>query len=189
MRNVIDVSGWQEGLDYNEVKATGVEGLIAKISEGTNTEDTWWGHVLGAESIGIPWGVYCYSRATTPEEAKEEANQVAYLLSGKTPALGVWFDFEEQGCVNYADPTGICSAFVSFMNNCGYYTGIYMPLWIARDVVDVNALADYVPYWIAQYDRRCEFHDYYPGKTLAGWQYTDKGNIAGKYVDMNEWYL
>ena len=58
-----------------------------------------------------------------------------------------------------------------------------------KDVIDVNALADYVPYWVAQYNHACDFTDYFPDHILAGWQYTDDGRIGRTSVDLNEWYL
>lgn len=43
MAKVIDVSYWQKDIDYDDVKDAGVDGVIAKISEGTSIEETWWG--------------------------------------------------------------------------------------------------------------------------------------------------
>lgn len=47
----------------------------------------------------LAMGVYCYSHASTPIEAAEEANEVVYLLEGRTPPMGVWFDFEAPECL------------------------------------------------------------------------------------------
>lgn len=189
MAKVIDVSFWQKDIDYDEVEAAGVDGVIAKISEGTSIEETWWGHVSEAESHGLKWGVYCYSHAPTPIEAAEEANEVVYLLEGRTPPMGVWFDFEAPECLKAEDPTAVCSAFVNAINAHGIPCGIYASLSTLKDVIDVNALADYVPYWVAQYNQECNFTDYYPDHVLAGWQYTDDGHIGKTSVDLNEWYL
>lgn len=186
---VIDVSFWQKDIDYDLVKQVGVRGVIAKITEGTSIEETWWGHVAEAEKRGLKWGVYCYSHASTPEEAAEEANEVLYLLGGKIPPMGVWFDFESPACLASEDPTAVCSAFVNAINAKGIPCGIYASLSNLEDVIDVEALADYVPYWVAQYNSHCDFKDEYPGKLLAGWQHSDSKTIGGVNVDMNDWYL
>lgn len=189
MAKVIDVSYWQKDIDYGLVKQAGVRGVIVKITEGQEIEETWWGHVSEAKKHGLKWGVYCYSHAATPEEAAEEANEVLYLLGGESPPMGVWFDFESPACLASEDPTAVCSAFINAINAKGIPCGIYASLSTFEDVIDVEALADYVPYWVAQYSKHCDFPAEYPGKLLAGWQYSDSQNIGGTNVDMNEWYL
>lgn len=189
MAKVIDVSYWQKNIDYGLVKQAGVRGVIVKITEGKEIEETWWGHVADAEKHGLKWGVYCYSHAGTPEEAATEANEVLYLLGNRIPPMGVWFDFESPTCLESNDPTAVCSAFVNAINVKGIPCGIYASLSTLEEVIDVKALADYVPYWVAQYSSRCEFKDDYPHSVLAGWQYSDKQSIGGVNVDMNDWYL
>lgn len=189
MEKVIDVSYWQKGIDYDLVKQAGIQGVIVKISEGTSFEETWWGHVAEAENHGLKWGVYCYSQAATPEEAAEEANEVLYLLGKRVPPMGVWFDFESRACLNADDPTAVCSAFINAINAAGITCGIYASLSTLEDVINVASLADYVPYWVAQYSKHCDFQDEYPDNLLAGWQYSDSQSIGGVNVDMNDWYL
>lgn len=189
MEKVIDVSYWQKDIDYGLVKQAGVRGVIVKITEGQEIEETWWGHVAEAEKRGLKWGVYCYSHASAPEEAAEEANEVLYLLGGKIPPMGVWFDFESPACLESDDPTAVCSAFLNAINAKGIPCGIYASLSTFEAYIDVEALADYVPYWVAQYNTKCDFPAEYPGKLLAGWQYSDSQSIGGVNVDFNEWYL
>lgn len=189
MAKVIDVSYYQKDINYDTAIAQGVRGVIAKISEGQEPEETWWGHVSEADSRGLPWGVYCYSHAMTAQEAQAEANEVLYLLGGRVPPMGVWFDFESRDCLNAEDPTAVCSAFVNAINAAGIPCGIYASLATLEDVIDVASLADYVPYWVAQYNKRCDFTAEFPGHVLAGWQYSDQGYIGDMNVDMNEWYL
>ena len=189
MAKVIDVSYYQRNLNYDTAIGCGVKGVIVKITEGTSIEETWWGHVSECETRNLPWGVYCFSHAATPEEAAEEANEVLYLLKGRVPPMGVWFDFESSACLNAENPTAVCSAFVNAINAAGIPCGIYASLSTLEDVIDVASLADYVPYWVAQYSRRCDFTVEFPGHVLAGWQYSDQDYIGDTNVDMNEWYL
>lgn len=113
---------------------------------------------------------------------------VQQLLQGEQPSLGIWFDFEAPECLDAFNPTGICSRFIVECNEAGCAAGIYASLSTLTDVLNLNLLADYVPFWCAQYDEECNFKDDYPDKILAGWQYSDSQYIGDTNVDMNEWY-
>lgn len=189
MRKVIDVSYWQKDIDWQAVVAAGVQGVIIKICEGCTPEETFWQHLNNVKALGLDWGVYIYSHATADAEAAAEANEVLYLLQGDVPPMGVWFDFEAPECLSCADPTAVCSRFISDLNAQGLTAGVYGSLSTLTDVINVNALADYVPWWCAQYDVQCDFKSYYPNKILAGWQYSQSEYIGNTNVDMNEWYM
>lgn len=150
-------------------------------------------HIAGAEARGLPWGVYCYTHAQTTERAREEAKKVLEALEalgyGKPP-LGIWIDAEAPEVIGQdrEDVTAICSAFISTCNAAGYSAGIYASLSTITDCMNLDDLADYVPYWCAQYNDECNFHDYFPGRILHGWQFTEKFEIDGRNYDMSEWY-
>lgn len=190
-RKVIDVSAWQEGIDYEEVVASGVTGVVIKITEGEKIiDDSFYWHLAKAREYGLDWGVYCFSRATCTDDARAEANEVVYLLNqlDDKPSLGIWFDFESRQNMNAADPTGLCSAFISFCNANGYSAGVYANLSTFEDVLKIRLLADYVPYWCAQYGSHCDFAETFPNKRLVGWQYSKDEHIGETNVDMNKWY-
>ena len=126
--------------------------------------------------------------------AEEEADRVIEALNALgygAPPLGIWFDVEAPEVIGQDpdDVTAVCSAFISACNAAGYSAGIYASLSTLTDCINVNDLADYVPYWCAQYGTsECGFHDSYPGNILAGWQWTDCYSIGGQNYDMSEWY-
>lgn len=191
---VIDISGWQRGLDWNAVVEAGVKGVIIKISEGTTVESSWWNHLSNAEACGLPWGVYCYGHAMTPADARAEANEVLYLLDGRIPPMGIWYDVEDPDMFQYGvDTTACASAFISFLNEHGLSCNIYTSSLKCTDYmtnsIRPRLLADYLSWWIADYTGECQFAQMYPDKKLAGWQYSDKEYIGNTNVDMNEWYL
>lgn len=189
---VIDVSDYQEGLNYDTAIGRGIKGVIIKISEGNRYSQLWWSHLSECETRDIPWGVYCLTHATTPDEARQEANEVLYLLQGRVPPLGVWFDVEADKAPLMDDPTAVCSAFIVECNKKGLKCGIYASLSTFEDYIRVNTLADYVPYWVAQYNVKCDFLDEFPGHHLSGWQNTSERYhpvyIDGMCVDTNDWY-
>ena len=191
---VIDLSDWNEHVNWSHlIDQHGVKGAIVKISEGRTLTELHGKHIAGAAARGLPWGVYCYTHAETVERAQEEAEKVIEALEALgygTPALGIWFDVEDPVVLRNTPEaiTAICSKFVSTCNGKGYSAGIYANLYTFSDCIIVPALANYVPYWCAQYASECNFSDIFPSAHLQGWQHTDGYVIDGVSYDMSEWY-
>lgn len=193
MMNVIDLSDWNENVDWSRFIDHGIGGVIVKISEGRTLSELFAKNIAGSAARGLPWGVYCFSRAQTTERAEEEAQVVIDALETLgygAPDLGIWFDVEAPEVIGQDsdDVTAVCSAFISACNAAGYSAGIYASLSTLTDCINVNDLADYVPYWCAQYAEKCDFLDYYPDNRLAGWQCADSYIIDGNTYDMSVWY-
>ena len=192
--NVIDLSDWNENVDWSRFIDHGIGGVIVKISEGRTLSELFAKNIAGAAAHGLPWGVYCFSHAQTTERAEEEAEVVIEALGALgygAPPLGIWIDVEAPETIGQdrEDVTAICSAFISTCNAAGYSAGIYASLYTLENFIGVEDLADYVPYWCAQYGAsECGFRDSYPGNILAGWQWTDCYSIGGENYDMSEWY-
>lgn len=191
--NVIDLSDWNEYVDWSRFIDHGIGGVIVKISEGRTLSELFAKNIAGAAARGLPWGVYCYTHAQTTERAEEEAAVVIGALETLgygAPPLGIWIDVEAPEVIGQDpdDVTAICSAFISTCNAAGYSAGIYASLSTLTDCLNLNDLADYVPTWCAQYDDECNFYDYFPGRILQGWQFTDAFKIDGRIYDMSEWY-
>lgn len=193
MKKVIDVSYYQRHLDYDAAVAAGIQGVIIKISESTFLEGNWWGHLSNAMERDLPWGVYCYGHAQDARQAQEEANEVLYLLNGRQPPMGIWYDVEDKDMFfQGVDTTTCASAFITHCNANNYGAGIYTSSLKCTDYM-LNSLrprelADYVPWWIADYRGYNGFAQNYPEKHVSGWQYSDHEYIGGVNVDMNEWY-
>ena len=66
---VIDISAWQENIDWEAVKAAGVEGVILKLGERTRLDTMFVEHVNNAVKYGLKYGVYYYAHAATIDEA------------------------------------------------------------------------------------------------------------------------
>lgn len=190
---VIDISDWNDHVNWSHMIDEGVEGVIVKISEGRTLSELHGKHISAAAARGLPWGVYCYTHAKTAARAEEEAEAVMDALNalGCAPELGIWFDVEDPEvlALDKENLTAVCSAFISACNAKDYQAGIYASLYILETSIGVEDLADYVPYWCAQYGTsECGFRDSYPDNILAGWQWTDCYSIGGENYDMSEWY-
>lgn len=191
---VVDISGWNTDIDWSRLVDEGVEGVIVKISEGCTLSELHSKQIASAAARGLKWGVYCYTHAQTAARAEEETEAVMDaldVLGYGAPPLGIWIDVEAPEVIGQDpdDVTAVCSAFISTCNAAGYSAGIYASLSTLTDRINVNDLADYVPYWCAQYGTgECGFHDSCPDNILAGWQWTDHYHIGGQNYDMSEWY-
>lgn len=176
---VIDISAWQENIDWDAVVAAGVEGVILKLGERNRLDEMFISHVNNAVAHGLKYGVYYYAHAANEDEAKAEAAwvdmQIKTYLDGKNPELGIWYDAEDES-MTFGNVTASCSAFVCALNEAGYtYVGIYSSYnWLTSGVIAVNEFADYVPYWVAQYYRENSFKQEYPHKNVKMWQYTER---------------
>lgn len=188
--NVIDISDWQEGLNFDDLRNNGVDGVVIKIEEGQQEDADFETFLQDVENEGLLWGVYLFTHATVPDEAEQEANDLLSYLGGRVPPLGIWYDIEADECfADGVDPTALCSAFVCTINAADLKCGIYISDGkCGSGGVDPNALADYVPWWIAEYGvSQCDFPSQYPNKHLAAWQYSESENIDGVNVDTDQW--
>lgn len=70
----IDVSQYQGTIDWERVKASGIDFAIIRCGYGMNQTDQddnqWLRNVSECERLGIPYGVYLYSYANTVEKAR-----------------------------------------------------------------------------------------------------------------------
>ena len=135
-------------------------------------------NVDGAEAAGLATGVYFFSQAVTPDEAREEADFVLGLLAGRPLDLPVAFDHEpvsdETGRANHLAGTELAAcarAFCERIEQAGYDTLVYGN---KRDIARV---------WFAEYDVAVPTGQF----DFVMWQYTSTGTVAGisTRVDLN----
>lgn len=187
----IDISAWQDCIDWEAVKAAGIEFVIIKLGQNNVLDEMFVEHVNNAVAYGLRYGVYVYSRAISNAEAQTEADfvaeQINTLLAGKTPEMGIWFDMEDARIeAEGVYITGICNAFIDRIKELGHdYVGVYSSYnWFTNGNVDPDQLTQGTPLWVAQYNYECNLQH----PNLRIWQYTDSMNIAGTNFDANEYY-
>ena len=97
---IVDISAWQENVDWQGLLDAGVEGVIIKLGERDALDSMFVEHVNHAVEYGLKYGVYYYAHACTRDEAVREADTVAAWLKeylrGETPELGIWYDAESM---------------------------------------------------------------------------------------------
>ena len=182
----IDVSRYQENIDWETVANAGMEVAIIKSSEGVDyTDPNFEVNYEGAKAAGLKVGFYHFLIATTVEQAREEANFFASIISGKEIDIKPVMDFEELDGLSVEDINAIALAFAEEVESLtGYPVMVYSNADNATNVFG-ESLTKY-SLWLAQYDGS-EPSDEVIWDTWAGWQYTDTGSIEGidGDVDLN----
>ena len=198
----IDVSKWNGNVDWDKVKADGIDYVIIRAGYGNSNVDPYFkSHIEGASKAGLKIGIYWFSYATSVEKAKEEAAKCLETIAPYKNKISypVFYDFE-YASVDYATKMGVkitkdlsskmAHVFLNEIKNAGYINGIYTnkdfgDRYFDEDILYNNYL------WVAQYASTCT----YPRPYMM-WQFTEKGTINGigtpsnpVYFDVNYTYL
>ena len=134
----IDVSSWNGNINWQKVKAYGVQFVMIKCG------GRYWGsgllykdkqfetNIKGANAAGLDVGVYFYSAAVSITEAYEEASYVVNLIKGYKVKLPVAIDFEinskeyRHADVKGKDLRDILCTFCDTVKSQGYTPMVYM---------------------------------------------------------------
>mgnify|MGYP003166772952 CR=1 FL=1 len=151
----IDVSKHQGNVNWSHVKADGVKFAIIRAGYGKEAyqkDIQFENNYAGCKSNGIPVGVYWYSYATTPDEARKEAAVCLSIIKGKTFEYPVYFDIEEPSVLakGKAACTAIAKAFLEAVEQAGYFVGIYSSKVHLENCITEELRARYAV-WVAHY--------------------------------------
>lgn len=182
----IDVSVWQDKIDWAKVKASGqVDFAILRSSRGplsakepAKADDMLYANLVGAAKNDIPVGVYHYCYGETIEQVKEEAQFVLSLIDGYDISYPIIFDIEDPWYINngYSKQTltDMAITFCEEIKNAGYMPMIYSYASFFDSHLDKERLKEY-PVWVAHIDTDVPAYD---GKYFM-WQYSWEGSIDG----------
>ena len=188
----IDVSSWQDKINWRDVKNSGVEFAILRITEKNGVDTQFKRNSERCDVRRIPWGVYKFSYALNVEDAKREATDVITALQGKKPQYPVFLDLEwsEQKKLGKAAVEKIALAFLNEIEKAGYRVGIYCNVdWYNNVLTDKLKQYDL---WLASYpanDNGTVQERLRPPVGVA-WQYSSAGKVPGinGKVDMDIFY-
>ena len=185
----IDVSSWQKVIDWEQVKASGVEFAMIRLGyrgyeQGVLSMDKYAiANLDGAIAAGLDVGVYFFSQALTPQEAEEEAYYVVENLKPYQAyiTMPVVYDWEhvsdaDARSADMRDPdilTDCTLAFLQTVEAAGYRPMVYFNRTQSWKYLNLEELTDY-EFWLAAYTQRMDF----PYK-IKMWQYTNKGSVPG----------
>lgn len=186
----IDVSRYQGAIDWEKVKASGVDFVILRSSIGDGSdsitgEDIRFSYnVVEAKKAGLMVGAYHYLWAETPEDARTEARFFIKTIAPYKLDFPAVLDFEDpsqQINLTNEERTEIAKVFLEEVKKAGYYPMLYTNKSWATNYLDMNELSDY-DIWLAEW---------FPQTSYTGdfgiWQYTAYGKVSGidGDVDLN----
>lgn len=197
-KGVIDVSAWQNTIDWQAVKNAGVEGAIIRLSYG-------WGNGFDVQAkrniseckrLGIPFGVYVFSYAESAADGASEGADVVNLLrqAGVNPgdlSYPVFYDLENWTYTGHRSPTspsvydGIVNSWYGKLQAAGYNNlSVYSYTSYLNSALNSSNIHGKTR-WIAQYGSTMQYTAFPTND--RGWQYTSGGSINGisGRVDMN----
>ncbi len=182
----IDVSSNQGIIDWEAVKAAGVEYAIIRLGYRTygsgiivNDEYAYY-NLTEATKAGIKLGVYVFSQAINIEEAEAEAQYAIDMVKPFKLDLPIYYDTEE---INYdtartdelsgEELTANALAFCEYVKKAGYTPGIYgNQMWLCNKL-NLYDLEKY-SIWLAKYETELN----YPYE-IEAWQYSSEGHVNG----------
>lgn len=122
----IDVSSYQNRIDWSKVKESGVDYAIIKMfdsyfmkyqrdpetleltGELSQLDSEFVNNITGCQENGIPYGIYIYSRAVTEEQARVEASKFLKFAQQYQiqPTWPIYFDVEPLENEPFYDENG-----------------------------------------------------------------------------------
>jgi GH25 family lysozyme M1 (1,4-beta-N-acetylmuramidase) len=195
--NCVDVSEWNQEIDWNAAKADGVEYAFIRCGLGkyylnysdpdkqadmqakweeTQGEDKYFQiNMENAINAGIKVGAYFYTYARNADEARDEALQCIGEIEKYKDAFTfpLFLDVEEK----YQEPIldEIISAFIEVIHYHGYNCGVYTSgTWYSSYFRNIDC--DYI--WIAYYGADDGVPHDKPDYCDI-WQYSSIGTVDG----------
>jgi lysozyme len=183
----IDISHWNGSIDFNKVKAQGIEFVIMKAGQ-TAKDPMFETYYKEAKAAGLKVGCYFFAPSNFYGSDKGEfyAKRLLKYIEGKQFEYPVFLDLEATDTQHRDQATDACISFLEYLEDKKYFVGIY-----ASDISGFkNRLNDsrLKPYthWVASYSCKPRYV-----KEYGIYQYTSKGSLQGIVgsVDMDISYI
>lgn len=177
----IDVSKWQQTIDYEKVKESGIDFVMIRIGtqKGPKEEsviDAYFKeNIENAQKVGLKVGVYYYSYASSIKEAKKQAKWVIEQLEPYKIDLPVVFDWEcytffNSFHISLHDLNEIADTFLKNIEKEGYEGMLYGSKNYLETIWETGKYKT----WLAHYTEKTTYNDEY-----LMWQFTNRGSVPG----------
>lgn len=138
-------------------------------------------NVAECERLGIPYGLYWFSYALTPEMARREAEYLSDFVGKHKPSYPLVYDFEYD-TVTHAVKNGVKIS-RDFVLNCteqfchrleelGFYAMFYCNNDYYQRYYQASKVAEKYDMWYARYATS-------PGRPVTLWQTSESGRVKG----------
>lgn len=188
MKKAIDVSSWQGVIDWDAVKADGVEFAVIrgglgddiKSQDDTQFERNW----KECQRVGIPCTMYLFSYAAAKKgDITGELNHIRRLMQGKTMncSAPIYIDVENTSGLNWRSISDeelldIMRRYKEGLAKIGYKMGIYSSrsaFW--NEKMTSPWYEKNVSVWVAEYGKAVTHFD----RHYDLWQYSSHGSVKG----------
>ena len=158
----IDISVYQQKIDFEKIKKSGIEFVIIRGAIGTRKDTMFESHYSDAKNAGLKVGCYYYTLAKNVAEAKGEADVFLNCIKGKQFEYPIYFDIEDPSLQNLGKQvlTDIVLAWCGKVQSAGYYVGIYAnPDWFINrlDLEKLKGFDKWLAHWVAVPEWKNEF--------------------------------
>lgn len=190
----IDVSEHQRDIDWEKVKADGIDFTILRSSIGDDVDKEFKFNADVAHKAGVAiYGIYHFSFAANTKQAEEEAEFAAKLANDNgLNGCYIFFDFEYEG-EDYLKKKGIAvtpsfvkditNAFCNKVKSLGFKPGVYCNCDYYTRLYNCY-IPEGVAFWVADWRKN-------PDKSIVNkadfHQFTSSGKVKGirGQVDVN----
>lgn len=189
----LDLSKWQEQVDFDKIKAQGVEFVMLKIGgqsekSGKLELDPYFiNNIEEALKRELKVGVYFYSHATSTDEARKQAGWVVKNLKEYHLSLPIAFDWENWNQytsyhLSFHTLNNIANTFFTTLETKNYQTMLYS----SKYYLDTVWYKEEYNIWLANYTTDSKDKAEY-----NMWQLCNDGKIEGidNLVDIDILYL
>lgn len=179
----IDVSHHQGNIEWDAVKASGIEFVIMKAmyENGHRIESSFLRNYEGA--AGLKRGAYIYNIARNVAQAVEEAEDFVKILGGRELEFGVWLDMEDSKISKLSRKTlwNIIDTEAEIITRAGYHVGIYCNKYWYTSILDGSSLSKRYDFWVARYPQADNgtIKESLAPRYAKIWQYSSKGRVPG----------
>ena len=189
----LDISKWQGDIDFDKLKAVGVEFVFIRVGvaggqgKENNVDVKFERNIKEANRVGIPVGIYFYSYADSKNRAIEDAKWVIEHIKDYKVDLPVAYDWERWGAYNEYHQsiyhlTENAKAYLDTLKNAGYDGLLYSSKTYLENIwYDTG-----YDVWLAHYTKQTSYKGPY-----TYWQMCSDGKVDGidGAVDINIRYL
>ena len=176
----IDVSRWQNNIDFTKVKAAGCDYVIMRLGgydDGSHYTDKMFKYnIEAAKQAGLKIGIYWHAEESSADEVKSSVNYLMDILGEEKldfPIVYDWEDFAdfEKYKMNLHDINNCFDVFCQEVEKNGYSACLYSSKNFLQNVW--TNTYDH-PVWLAHYTSQTDYN----GKYFM-WQQSSTGEIDG----------
>ena len=174
---VVDISEWQQNINFAQLKSSGIKAVIIRAGYGRETsqkDSLFESHYKNAKAVGLKIGAYWYSYADSINDAEKEAKAFMAVAKDKSFDFPVYYDLEDSSQVHLGKSTltAIAERFCDTLKRNNYKVGVYANLNWFNNYLDYKKLKAKYSIWLAQYNDKAEID-------CDIWQNSSSGRING----------